>query len=43
MIGEKEEMLTELRGVRERTLAFIEETRGRHLSKYNMTHHFWEL
>ncbi len=37
---EKEEMLAELRGVRERTLAFIEETRGRDLSKYNMPHPF---
>jgi len=39
-IGEKEEMLAELRGVRERTLAFIEETRDRDLSKYNMPHPF---
>ncbi len=37
---EKEDMLAELRGVRERTLAFIEETRGRDLSKYNMRHPF---
>ncbi len=28
VVREKEEMLAELRGVRERTLAFIEETRG---------------
>jgi hypothetical protein len=39
-VGEKEEMLAELRGVRERTLAFIEETRGRDLSRYNMPHPF---
>jgi uncharacterized damage-inducible protein DinB len=37
---EKEEMLAELRGVRQRTLAFIEETRGRDLSKYSMPHPF---
>ncbi len=35
MVGDKEEMLAELRGVRERTLAFIEETKGRDLSKYD--------
>lgn len=40
MVGEKEEMLAQLRGVRERTLAFIEETRGRDLSRYNMSHPF---
>jgi uncharacterized damage-inducible protein DinB len=40
MVCEKEEMLAELRGVRERTLAFIDETRGRDLSKYNMPHPF---
>src|SRR5258708_21742254 len=40
MVGDKEEMLAELRGVRERTLAFIEETNGRDLSKYNMPHPF---
>ncbi len=39
-VSEKEEMLAELRGVRERTLAFIEETRGRDLSKYSMPHPF---
>jgi len=38
VVREKEEMLAELRGVRERTLAFIEETRGR--SKYWMAHPF---
>jgi len=40
LVSEKEEMLAELRGVRERTLAFIEETRGRDLHKYNMSHPF---
>ena len=40
MVGEKEEMLAELRGVRERTLAFIEETKGRDLCEYNMPHPF---
>jgi len=39
-IGEKEAMLAELREVRERTLAFIEETRGRDLSPYSMPHAF---
>jgi uncharacterized damage-inducible protein DinB len=39
-VGDKEEMLAELRGVRERTLAFIEETRGRNLSRYTMSHQF---
>jgi uncharacterized damage-inducible protein DinB len=39
-IREKEEMLAELRGVRERTLAFIEETRSRDISKYSMPHPF---
>jgi len=40
MAGEKEETLAELRGARERTLAFIEETKSRDLSKYNMPHPF---
>jgi uncharacterized damage-inducible protein DinB len=40
VVGEKEEMLAELRGVRERTLAFIEETRSRDLGRYNMPHPF---
>jgi hypothetical protein len=40
MIHEKDEMLAELRGVRERTLAFIQETSGRDLSKYSMAHPF---
>jgi uncharacterized damage-inducible protein DinB len=39
-VGNKEETLAELRGVRERTLAFIEETRGRDLSRYSMSHPF---
>jgi hypothetical protein len=38
MVREKEAMLGELREVRERTLAFIEETRGRDLSAYSMPH-----
>jgi hypothetical protein len=38
VVGEKEEMLGELRGVRERKLAFIEETKGRDLSKYRKPH-----
>jgi uncharacterized damage-inducible protein DinB len=40
IVSEKEEMLAEFRAVRERTMAFIEETRGRDLSKYNMPHAF---
>jgi uncharacterized damage-inducible protein DinB len=39
-VGEKEEMLAELRQVRERTLAFIEETMDCDLSKYCMAHAF---
>ncbi len=39
-VREKEEMLAELLGVRERTLVFIEETKSRDLSKYNMGHPF---
>jgi len=39
-VREKEAMLAELREVRERTLAFIEETRGRDLSGYTMPHPF---
>ena len=39
-VGEKEEMLAELRRVRERTLAFMEETKSRDLSKFNMPHAF---
>jgi len=40
IVREKEEMLVELRQVRERTLAFIEETMERDLSKYRMPHPF---
>ena len=40
MVRGKEEMLAELREIRERTLAFIEETRGRDLSGYHMPHPF---
>jgi uncharacterized damage-inducible protein DinB len=40
MVRGKEEMLAELREVRERTMAFIEETSGRDLSKYTMPHPF---
>jgi len=40
MVREKEEMLAELREVRERTLAFIGETMERDLSKYHMPHAF---
>jgi uncharacterized damage-inducible protein DinB len=40
MVQEKETMLAELREVRERTLAFLEETRGRNLGKYRWPHPF---
>jgi uncharacterized damage-inducible protein DinB len=40
IVHEKEEMLAELRQVRERTLAFIEETIHRDLSQYWMPHPF---
>jgi len=40
VIHEKEEMLAELGQVRERTLALIEETMERDLSKYRMPHPF---
>ena len=40
ILGEKEAMLAELREVRERTLAFIEETMGRDLSKFTIPHAF---
>ena len=40
ILREKEEMLADLREVRERTLAFMEETSGRDLSKYTMPHPF---
>ena len=40
LVREKEEMLAELREVRERTLAFMDETRGRDLSAYCWPHPF---
>ena len=40
IVHEKEGMLAELQQVRERTLAFIEETKARDLSKYRMPHPF---
>jgi hypothetical protein len=40
LLREKEEMLAELRDVRERTLAFIAETSGRDLSEYRWPHPF---
>ena len=40
LLGDKEGMLAELRGVRERTLAFLEETKGRDLSAYRWRHAF---
>jgi DinB superfamily len=40
IVREKEEMLAELRQVRERTLAFIEETMEQDLSRYRMPHPF---
>src|SRR5580692_898031 len=38
MLSDKESMLAELRTVRERALAFLEETRGRNLGDYCWTH-----
>jgi hypothetical protein len=38
LLEEKETMLAVLREVRERTLAFLEETNGRDLSKYRWAH-----
>ena len=38
MLSDKESMLAELRTVRERSLAFLEETRGRNLGEYCWTH-----
>jgi uncharacterized damage-inducible protein DinB len=38
MLRDKEEMLAELRTVRERSLAFLEETRGRNLGEYCWPH-----
>lgn len=40
LVREKEEMLAELRDVRERTLAFMDETSGRDLSAYCWPHPF---
>jgi uncharacterized damage-inducible protein DinB len=40
LVREKETMLAELRDVRERTLAFVDETKGRDLSKYRWRHAF---
>ncbi len=40
LLGEKEAMLAGLRGVRERTLAFISETERRNLSAYCWRHPF---
>lgn len=40
LIGNKEEMLAELRAARERTLAFLEETKDRDLSVYCWQHAF---
>jgi hypothetical protein len=40
LVTQKEEMLAQLREVRGRTLAFMEETRGRELSAYHMPHPF---
>lgn len=40
LMGNKEEMLGELRGVRERTLAFLAETKDRDLSAYRWPHVF---
>ena len=39
-LGGKEIMIAELRGVRERTLAFLEETHGRDLCRYSWRHPF---
>jgi uncharacterized damage-inducible protein DinB len=40
LLCEKEEMLAQLREARERTRAFMEESTGKDLSKYHMTHPF---
>ena len=40
LVQEKETMLAALREVRERTLAFLDETQGRDLSKYRWPHPF---
>ena len=38
MLHNKEEMLAELRTVRERSLAFLEETKGRNVGEYCWDH-----
>jgi hypothetical protein len=40
LVGEKEKMLAELRAARERTLAFLDETRRRNLTAYHWPHTF---
>jgi hypothetical protein len=40
LLADKETMLAELRGVRERTLAFLKETHGRDLGAYYWPHPF---
>jgi uncharacterized damage-inducible protein DinB len=40
LVQEKETMLAALREVRERTLAFLDETKGRNLSAYRWSHPF---
>ena len=40
LVGAKEEMLAQLRTARERTRAFLEETKGRDLSRYYWPHPF---
>lgn len=40
LVGQKEEMLAQLREVRGRTLALMEEIRGRDMTKYHMPHPF---
>jgi hypothetical protein len=40
LLGEKDEMLTRLREVRQQTRVFMEETAGKPLGKYHMPHPF---
>ncbi len=40
LVGEKEQMLADLRDVRERTVAFVQETKDRDLRAYTMPHPF---
>ena len=40
LLAEKEAMLADLRGVRERTLAFLDETKSRDLTRYYWPHPF---